>query len=132
MCCEDKLQRVLDNLRVVSTLFGDVEIPESYELPVGVTVLSEAEIRDQIVGSTLNRGKNWSEYILADGTLSGLSGDLRYCDYWAVSGPVMCFGIDSQSYCATFAREGSRLSPFNMDGTPRPPRELLPGNPENL
>jgi tetratricopeptide (TPR) repeat protein len=130
MCCEDKLQRALDDMRPDSAMFRDVEFPESYELPDGVTVMTEAEIRERIIGSTMigeYQGDRDPTYFHADGTLSGLWRDLLWCEYWAVSGPVLCVGISSQRYCETLAVEGTVVKPFDLNGTAKATRELVQG-----
>jgi len=131
MSCEDKLQGALDNLRPDGRKFRDVEFPESHEVPDGVAVMTETEIRERIIGNTVigeYEGDKDNQYYLADGTLSGVWGDVRYCEYWAVSGPVFCVGISSQRYCETLALEGAVLKSFELDGTPKPARELARGN----
>jgi len=130
MCCEDKLQKALDNMRPDSAMFRDVEFPEGYELPDGVTVMTEAEIRERIIGNTQigeYEGDKDPMYFLADGTLLGLWRDVHWCDYWAVSGPVLCVGISSQRYCETLALEGTVLKPFDLDGNDKATRELVQG-----
>ena len=130
MCCEDKLQKALDNMRPDSAMFRDVEFPEGYELPDGVTVMTEAEIRERIIGNTQigeYEGDKDPMYFLADGTLLGVWRDVRWCDYWAVSGPVLCVGISSQRYCETLALEGKVVKPFDLDGNGKATRDLVQG-----
>ena len=131
LCCENKLQSTLDKLRPDSAMFREVEFPESFDLPKGVTVMTEADLLVKLVDNTMigkYDGDRDPMHFHADGTLTGLFHNLLWCNYWAVSGPVLCIGIDSQRYCETLELDGSVIKPFKLDGTPKPLRELAQGN----
>ena len=88
-----------------------VDVTKIFENPEGVTVLTEAEIHDKVVGNTIaevSDGKKWSEYYFTDGTLLGVWGEKRYCDYWVISGPVMCIGSGVFGFCRMYALEGKK------------------------
>lgn len=131
ICCEDNLKNALDSRRLGSRAFRGIDIPEDYQLPKDAEVMTEAEIRKRIVGNTVvseYRGEKDSQYFLDDGTLLGVWTNVRYCDYWAASGPLLCVGITAERYCETLALEGSTLKRFELDGTQKPSRELIQGN----
>ena len=136
LCCEDRLESYLTKEPRQNVLFMKTpDIPETYETPEAETLLTESEIRDLVVGNTFaseSDGTAWSNYYQPDGTIQEIWGGKRFCGYWAVSGPVMCFGWGSQSYCRTLSLDGSTLKHFKVDGRPRGEGELLQGNPENM
>ena len=140
MCCQDKLEGHLDKVPLANITFTrPVDMTEGFEKPEGVTLLTEAKIHEMIVGNTISRAadtekdkKKWSEYYLTDGTLSGIWGERRYCDYWAISGPIMCIGHGVEGYCNVYALEGTTITRFKLDGTLYSTGKLLRGNPEKL
>jgi hypothetical protein len=136
---------LLVTLLVSTTL---IEAAEDYVVPAGVPVLTEDQLLNQIIGSTLMGGNfGWMGYFLPPsgdqkkGRLKGknavvgpMSGD------WTVNGSLMCWHFDSArraSYngCFTTALDGDTVTWYLPTGTPRYSRtgriKLISGNPEN-
>jgi hypothetical protein len=131
---------------LVSTTF--TEAAEDYVVPAGVTVLTEEQLLNQIIGNTLRGGSGrWLAYFLPPsgdqkkGRFKGSSarkgpskGD------WTVNESLMCWHFDSpaRSYangCFTTALDGDTITWYLPTGSPRysggGPRKLFSGNPEN-
>ena len=137
LCCQDKLESYLATVPGGNWNFTrTVGVAKSFEKPTGVSVLTEAEIHNQVVGNTITEisdGKKWSQYYLTDGTLLEIWKGQRYCGYWVISGPVMCIGYsDGKDFCRMYALEGTTITRFKLDGTSDSTGELLKGNSEDL
>jgi hypothetical protein len=121
---------------------------EDYILPTGVTVLTEEQLLNQIIGSTLIGGSGrWRAYFLPPsgdqkkGRFKGKhKGRLTKGD-WTVNGSLMCWHFDSPTKaaangCFTTALDGDTVTWYLPTGTPRysqgGPRKLISGNPENF
>ena len=135
---------------LVALLVGAISsaTAEDYVLPTGVTVLTEEQLLNQIIGSTLMGGNfGWFAYFLPPsgdqkkGRLKGrnsysgpFSGD------WSVNGSLMCWHFDSPvrvafNGCFTTNLDGDTVTWYLPTGTPRYSRagriKLISGNPEN-
>ncbi len=136
---------LLAALLVSTTL---IEAAEDYVVPTGVTVLTEDQLLNQIIGSTLNGGNgHWLVYFIPQsgdqkkGRFKGMnamfgptSGD------WTVNGSLMCWHFDKVTRaafngCFTTALDGDTVTWYLATGTPRYSRagriNLISGNPEN-
>jgi hypothetical protein len=130
----------------VSTTF--TEAAEEYVIPTGVSVLTEDQLLDQIIGNTLMGGNyGWVVYFLPasgdqkkgrfkgrNSAVGPIPGD------WSVNGSLMCWHFDSPtrvSYngCFTTALDGDTVTWYLPSGNPRYSRagriKLISGNPEN-
>jgi len=92
--------------------------------PEGVTLMSEQEMRDMLVGNTYagdsvrNPGSTYVEFIHPDGKISGLwNGTDRYKGKWAMSGNVMCAKYQNSSHCSTMSKSGDTIYWYALDGT---------------
>lgn len=108
-----------------------------YTQPAGVALLSETQIRRDIVGNTLSghsrQGPSYAEYYQPDGTIRGMRDDNQhYRGQWAVAGPVWCARYGNSSGCYVFSRDGDRINRYAPDGTAPLPAQLLPGNARGL
>ena len=122
---------------------------EDYILPTGVTVLTEEQLLNQIIGSTLIGGKfGWFAYFLPPsgdqkkGRFRGKrSMDGPTSGDWTVNGSLMCWHFDKINMgrlngCFTTNLDGDTVTWYLPNGTPRYSRagriNLISGNPENL
>jgi hypothetical protein len=129
-----------------------VTAAEDYVVPTGVTVLTEEQLLNQIIGSTLVSGKSRVYFYflppsgdqkrgrfrgkVTSGTSPGLtSGD------WTVNGSLMCWHFDQTfrvafNGCSTANLDGDTVTWYLPGGTLRYSRygriSLISGNPENL
>ena len=123
---------------------------EDYVLPTGVTVLTEEQLLNQIIGNTLgSRYGYWFNYFLPPsgdqkkgrfrGKSSGSSGP--HSGDWTIHGALMCRHYDKISLaafnvCYTTALDGDIVTWYISDGSPwynkYLPLKLISGNPENL
>ena len=121
---------------------------EDYVVPTGVTVLTEEQLLNQIIGNTLRGGSGrWRAYFLPP------SGDQKKGRFkgehkgrftkgdWTVNGSLMCWHFDSPTRvhatgCFTTALDGDTVTWYLPSGHPRyssgGPRKLISGNPENF
>ena len=140
---EGRFRRCLGAMLVtVCFLAGEVaaqEVPTTFTIPEGVTILSENDLRTKIVGNTLAGvadGTKWVEYYAKDGTIRGKWGGDRYGGKWKISGSVMCFDYQGteDDECNTIALEGNKGRLFLLDGLPSKYASVqyLEGNPKNL
>ena len=136
---------LLVTLLVSTTL---IEAAEDYVVPAGVSVLTEDQLLNQIIGNTLRGGSGrWLAYFLPPsgdqkkgrfkgrgGVRGPTSGD------WTVNGALMCWHFDKVSMvryngCFTTALDGDTITWYLPTGTLRyssgGPRKLISGNPEN-
>ncbi len=113
---------------------------QKFTQPEGVTLMTEAEIRETIVGNTYEGdsvrypGSTYIEYIHPDGKISGLwNGQDRYKGKWAVSGRVWCYRYETTRGCNTLAREGSTIRWYALDGSYKGGKSVvMAGDPRNL
>jgi hypothetical protein len=123
---------------------------EDYVVPTGVTILTEEQLLNQIIGSTLMGGKyQWYAYFLPPsgdqkkGSFRGktASRTAHHGGDWTVNGSLMCWHfdkIDMAQYndCFTTNLDGDTVTWYLPGGTPRYSRygriSLISGNPENL
>ena len=132
---------------IVSTTLA--EAAEDYVVPAGVSVLTEDQLLNQIIGSTLVGGKYfWFAYFLPPsgdqkkGRFKGrsaFSGPTK--GDWTVNGSLMCWHFDSPARvslnsCFTTNLDGDTVTWYLATGTPRYSRHgrinLIAGNPENF
>jgi len=91
--------------------------------PEGVTIMSEQELRDTLVGNTyagdsVRYDGTYVEYIRPDGKINGLwKGTDRYKAEWAISGNVWCAKYKSGTQCSTLAKSGDTIYWYALDGT---------------
>jgi len=112
-----------------------------YTPPEGVTILSEGELQNKIVGNTLSgvgtTGDKWAEFYTSDGKIRGVQNDQPYKGSWQISGPVMCFDYKGTQYdtCDTIELNGDKVRYFKLDGSPSrdyPTATLMEGNPNGF
>ena len=137
---------LLAALMVSTTL---AEAAEDYVVPAGVSVLTEDQLLNQIIGSTLIAGNGrWLAYFLPPsgdqkkGRFKGrsaMSGPTK--GDWTVNGSLMCWHFDSPvrsvyNSCFTTNLDGDTVTWYLATGTPRYSRfgriNLIAGNPENF
>ena len=118
------------------------ETAESKEVtqPEGVTLMSETELRETLVGNTYEGdsvnypGSTYIEFIQPDGTIRGLwNGKDRYKGEWVISGPVWCYKYKNSNGCSTMAKTGNTIFWYALDGTTRGGKSIvMAGDPKNL
>ena len=130
---------------IVSTTLA--EAAEDYVVPAGVSVLTEDQLLNQIIGSTLKTHR-WRAYFLPPsgdqkkGRFKGRS-SMNYPTKgdWTVNGSLMCWHFDSPvravfNSCFTTNLDGDTVTWYLATGTPRYSRNgrinLIAGNPENF
>lgn len=118
-----------------------------YVLPSNVTVLSENQIVDLLIGNTaFNR--HYSEYHeppAGERLTGGVRGRHKlygpYTGKWSLEGPLMCWEfykppMSSFGGCFTLAPKGELTILYGTDGYEYFPRggriKIVPGNPGNL
>ncbi len=139
------------NCLLVVLIIGatSVNAAEDYVIPTGVTVLTEEQILNQIIGSTLmaTYGR-WTEYYLppsGDQKKGRFKG--RYSYYgptkgdWTVNGSLICRHYDTPAMgrfngCFTTNLDGDTVTWYETSGFPWYSRagriKLISGNPENF
>jgi len=122
---------------------------EDYVLPTGVTVLTEEQILNQIIGNTLVFGYEHHFHYLEpptgdqkNGRFEGKSGILSpYGGSWEVKENLMCLKHDTPHMvrydkCITIVLDGDIATWYKTSGHPwynsHPPIKLISGNPKNL
>jgi len=121
---------------------------EDYVVPTGVTVLTEEQLLNQIIGNTLASGFHWTEYFepptgdQKTGRFKGKSATSgRYDGSWEVKGNLMCWQFDEPhliqyNKCYTTALDGDTVTWYKTTGYPwynrHSPIKLISGNPENF
>ena len=115
---------------------GEFTEGKQYTKPEGVTILSEAEIRSKIVGSTIDgksvKGPLYTEFYAPNGKGKGLwDGDKYKFDY-AISGPVYCYKGQGFNGCNMFALSGDEITWYKLSGEEATKAKLLPGNAKGL
>ena len=121
---------------------------EDYVVPTGVTVLTEEQLLNQIIGNTLIGGSGrYRAYFLPPsgdqkkGRFKGKAKGTYTKGDWTVNGSLMCWHFDSPTRsaangCFTTALDGDTVTWYLPTGTPRysmgGPRKLISENPENF
>ena len=121
---------------------------EDYVVPTGVTVLTEEQLLNQIIGNTLVGGTRWVEYYepatgnLKEGRIKGKSKGIGlYGASWKIKGALMCWEFDTAKMsvyndCFTAALNGNTVITYTIHGKvhtdPTGQITLLPGNPNDL
>ncbi len=122
---------------------------EDYVLPTGVTVLTEEQLLNQIIGNTLVGGyENWVEYYepptgdQKKGRFEGKSvASSRYGGNWEVKGELMCWQYNEThmvqyDHCYTTVLDGDIVTWYKTNGFPwynrHPPLKLISGNYKNF
>ena len=126
------------------------EAAEDYVVPDGVSVLTEDQLLNQIIGSTLiGQYGRWYAYFLppsGDQKKGRFKGSLAFSGPtkgdWTVNGSLMCWHFDSPvrarlNSCFTTNLDGDTVTWYLATGTPRYSRfgtiiSLIAGNPENF
>ena len=118
-----------------------------YILPAGVTVFTEEQLFDQLIGSTTSNGR-WSDYWEPPST-NQKKGRFRgvhkkygkYAGSWSIKGHLFCYKADNPPMsdfpgCYTYALNGDTINQYGVDGKEYVSRwgrlKLTSGNPENL
>lgn len=118
----------------------DVAESKEFSVPKGVTLLTEPEIREALIGNSYSGdsvkfpGNQYLEFIQPDGSINGLwNGRSRYDGEWAVHGKIWCYKRRNNSDCNTVSRSGSTIYWHHLDGrSDRARSRLYQGNPKNL
>jgi hypothetical protein len=112
-----------------------------------VTVLTEEQLLNQIIGNSLDLGNGrWVQYFepptgdQKKGRFKGKGGiPGRVSGSWEVKEAVMCWQYDkvvSYNRCVTTVLDGDIVTWYQPDGFPkynaRPPIKLISGNPNNF
>ena len=121
---------------------------DDYVVPTGVTVLTEEQLLNQIIGNTVVGGSRyWRAYFLPQsgdqkkGRFRGKAKTTYTKGDWTVNGSLMCWHFDSPARsfvngCFTTALDGDTVTWYLPTGHPRyskgGPRKLISGNPENF
>ncbi len=121
---------------------------EDYVVPTGVTVLTEEQLLNQIIGSTLIGGSGrYRAYFLPPsgdqkkGRFKGKAKGTYTKGDWTVNGSLMCWHFDSPvravyNSCFTTNLDGDTVTWYLPNGTPRYSIggriNLIAGNPENF
>ncbi len=122
---------------------------EDYVLPTGVTVLTEEQILNQIIGNTLVYGyEHHVEYFepptgdQKNGRFKATSAPLgRYGGSWEVKENLMCWKHDKShmvkyDMCITIVLDGDIATWYETSGfawyNSNSPIKLISGNPKNL
>ena len=131
--------RLAAGLALVMSISAVAHAGDDFKVPEGVTVLTEDEIREKIIGNTMtgtSGSKRWTEYYLPNGVIKGVEAGEKYGGKWTLSGSVMCFDYSGDEYdtCDTLALEGTKVRFFKLDGTPSDyaTGEILEGNASGL
>jgi len=117
--------------------------------PSGITVLTEKEIREKIIGNTLvgpsaNYGPEMVEYLQSNGSVKALWGGSSSNGYWTVSRSLMCIYYPlrfpkypprtaSKYHCYTLTIDGEIVSYYDRYGSAVQMKSLLlTGNAKDL
>jgi hypothetical protein len=136
---------------LVALLVGAISpaTAEDYVVPTGVTVLTEEQLLNQIIGSTLVNGyEHWVEYYepptgdQKKGRFQGKSAKMgRYGGSWEVKGELMCWQYNKPhmvqyNHCYTTVLDGDIVTWYKPNGFPwynrHPPLKLISGNYKNF
>ncbi len=119
-----------------------LEVAESknFVQPDGVTLMTEAQIREFVVGNTYEGdsvrypGNTYVEFIHPDGKISGLWNEKdRYRGEWALAGKVWCYKYKSSSGCNTLARSDDAILWYRLDGSYQGGKSIvMVGDPRSL
>jgi len=117
---------------------------KDYVVPTEVTVLTEEQLLNQIIGNTLESG-SWVEYFepptgdQKKGRFKGKSGIAGfYGGSWEVKEDLMCWQYDKRvgyNQCVTTVLDGDIVTWYQTDGFPkftRHPLKLISGKPKNF
>jgi len=133
----------------LATLVGCKTLQETAEgkkftQPEGVVLMTEAELRNTLVGNTYegdsvkSPGTTYIEYFHPDGRIYGLwSGGARqsrYSGQWAISDKVLCLKYDRTSGCYTLTKSGNTIYWHDLKGKKRKNAQskVMVGDPMNL
>ena len=116
---------------LVVTLFSlsvSIAIAQDYIVPKGVTVLTEEQLLNKVVGNTFYN-YNWDEYY-EPGIEKKLEGKLtiKHRKYglvsgaWSIKGSQFCINYDKlplshHGDCFTFAMDGDKVTYYKADGS---------------
>jgi hypothetical protein len=135
---------------LIALVIGSSFISKAADIivPDGVTLLTEEQLLNQVIGNTHIGGKSWIQYYepgidnLKEGKIKGDSRDYGlYGGTWSVDGPMMCFKWDLAIFaayngCWTTAIDGDNVTWYSARGIlhtdPAGQVTLVPDNPNNL
>jgi len=110
-------------LFVTTDLYAISPEGKTFVTPVGVTLLTEPEIIQMIVGNTFMgetaKGGMYYEYYTEDGHIRGLVRGEKYSGKWKVKGSVICFDYNdpSHEHCSTLSvNEGGSVRFYDLKG----------------
>jgi hypothetical protein len=120
------LQRYL--IVTLFSLFVSITVAQEYVVPEGVTVLTEEQLLNEVVGNTFYT-YNWDEYYEppSEGESRGKL-KIKHKRYglvggtWSIKGPQFCINYDKlplshHGNCFTFAMEGDKVTFYKPDGS---------------
>ena len=117
----------------------EVAQSKEFKQPANVTLMSESDIREKLVGNTVigesntEPGSRYVEHFLSDGKIKGLWNDEPYSGTWAVSGSVWCSKYANSQYCSTMSLDGNQVTWIRLSGEVLPNKAtILPGNAKGL
>jgi hypothetical protein len=115
---------------------GEVTESKQFTKPDGVTVMSEAELRSNMVGNTIDgkslKGPLYTEFYAPDGKGKGVWDGNKYKFEYAISGPVYCYKGDGFNGCNLLELSGDDITWYGLDGKKTSSAKLLPGNAKDL
>ena len=136
---------------IVALVAGPTSVAtaEDYVVPTGVTVLTEEQLLNQIIGNTLVGGyENWFDYFepptgdQKKGRFKGKStGSGLYGGSWEVKEELLCWQYDKPhmvkyNICHTIVLDGDIVTFYKTSGYPWYNRlhqiKLISGNPKNF
>jgi hypothetical protein len=78
-------------LALVISISAVAHAGDDFKVPEGVTLLTEDEIREKIIGNTMtgtSGSKRWTEYYLSNGVIKGVEAGEKYGGKWTLSCPA--------------------------------------------
>ncbi len=135
---------------LIILVVGSTSVATAAEIivPNGVTLLTEEQLLDRVIGNTFIGGKRWVEYYepgidgVKQGKIKGYSrDDGLHGGTWSINGPLMCWEFDVAKYavyngCWATAIDGDSVIWYSSNGIihtdPAGQITLVPGNPNNL
>jgi hypothetical protein len=118
----------------------EVAQSKKFTQPEGVTLMTEQDLRDTLVGNTYKGdsvrypGSTYIEYIHPDGKISGLwNGQERYKGEWVISDKLWCYKYKNSNGCNTLSKSGATIFWYGLDGTSKGGKSLVvSGDPNQL
>jgi len=120
---------------------------EDYVLPAGVTVLTEEQLFNKLIGNTTYNGR-WSTYWEppSENQMGGRYREMhkkygKNGGSWSIKGHLFCYNpetppMSAHPGCHTYALNGDTIAQYRVNGTEEYSKwgrlKLVSGNPENL